>query len=320
VSVPLHRTRGSRNAATCATLGSVKLFRRSTLVTPGAPLSDGDLRTLLIQDPDRGWRAFIDQYTPAMLAFIERAGIHDKDEAMELYVLVCERLADDDCARIRRFDPSKGAIASWLLVMVRNVMVDWVRSRAGRRRLFKSIQALPRLEQRVFELFYWENAMPGEMVDRLAGEEFGSPSLAAVLESLERVQQALTERQRGELLAMTSRGAAAVSLDAPTDDETQAIDPADPAADVEGHAEAREADDLIGRALAGLAPEEAAIVRLKYEEGLSLKQIKSALHLETLTEQRVREILARLKARLAALGLTGDSEVKGLAFLDGGQS
>ena len=213
-------------------------------MTPGAPLSDGDLRTLLLQDPDRGWRAFVDQYTPAMLAFIERAGIRDKDEAMELYVLVCERLADDDCARLRRFDPAKGAIASWLLVMVRNVMVDWVRSRAGRRRLFKSIQALPRLEQRVFELFYWENAMPGEMVDRLAGEEFGSPSLAAILESLERVQHALTERQRGELLAMTSRGAAAVSLDAPTDDESQVLD-RPIRADVEGQAAAQETDDLL---------------------------------------------------------------------------
>src|SRR5204862_3804 len=95
---------------------------------------------------------------------------------------------------------------------------------------FKSIQALPRLEQRVFELFYWENAMPGEMVDRLAGEEFGSPTLAAVLESLERVQQALTERQRGELLAMTSRGAAAVSLGAPTGDELLRTAPVEPPA------------------------------------------------------------------------------------------
>ncbi len=239
---------------------------------------------------------------------------------MELYVLVCERLAEDDCARIRRFDPAKGAIASWLLVMVRNVMVDWVRSRAGRRRLFKSIQALPRLEQRVFELFYWENAMPGEMVDRLAGEDFGSPPLSAVLESLERVQQALTERQRGELLAMTSRGAAAVSFDTPTDDESQTIDAADPAADVEGRAAAQETDDLMGRALAGLPPEEAAIVRLKYEEGLSLKQIRAALHLDTLTEQRVRDILSRLKERLAALCVRGDPAVKGLAFLDWGQS
>ncbi len=298
----------------------MKLFRRSTLVTPGAALSDGDLRTLLIQDPDRGWRAFVDQYTPAMLALIERAGIRDKDEAMELYVLTCERLADDDCARIRRFDPSKGSIAAWLSVMVRNVMVDWVRSRAGRRRLFKSIQALPRLEQRVFELFYWENAMPGEMVDRLAGEEFGSPSLPAVLESLERVQQALTERQRGELLAMSSRGAAPVSLDAPTDDGSQVLDPADPAADVARQAEVEQTDDLMGRALAALAPEDAAIVRLKYEEGMSLKQIRSALHIDTLTDQRVRDILDRLKARLAELGVTGDPSVQGLAFLDGGQS
>ena len=106
-----------------------------------------------------------------MLALIERAGIRDQDEAMEVYVLVCERLADDDCGRLRRFDPSKGAIGAWLSVLVRNTLVDWVRSRAGRRRLFKSIQALAPLDQKVFELFYWENRMPGEIVGTLEGHQ-----------------------------------------------------------------------------------------------------------------------------------------------------
>jgi RNA polymerase sigma factor (sigma-70 family) len=268
------------------------------VATPGAALSDGELRTLLIQDTDRGWRAFVDQYTPAMLALIERAGIHDKDEAMELYVLACEKLAEDDCGRIRRFDPSKGAIAAWLSVLVRNVMVDWVRARAGRRRLFKSVQELPRFEQRIFELFYWERAMPGEIVDRLTGSEFGTPTLSTVLEGLERVQQVLTERQRAELLAMTARTAAPVSLDAPTDDEDHAIDPVDPAADVERAAVVKEQEDVISRALRALPAEDAAIVRLKYEEGLSLKQIREALHLDALGEPRVRAILDRLKPLL----------------------
>src|SRR5258708_26553318 len=109
-------------------------------------------------------------------------------------------------------------MGAWLSVLVRHTMVDWVRARAGRRRLFKSVQALPPIEQRVFELFYWENKMPAEIAGALDGQ-FGSPSLATVLEALERVQAALTERQRAELVAMTARAATPTSLDAPTDDE-----------------------------------------------------------------------------------------------------
>jgi RNA polymerase sigma factor (sigma-70 family) len=297
----------------------VKLFRRSTLVTPGAPLTDGDLRTLLIEDPDRGWRAFIDQYTPRMLALIERGGIRDQDEAMEVYVLVCERLAEDDCVRIRRFDPSKGAIGAWLSVLVRHTMVDWVRARAGRRRLFKSVQALPPIEQRVFELFYWENKMPAEIAGALDGQ-FGSPSLATVLEALERVQAALTERQRAELVAMTARAATPASLDAPTDDEEQTIDAADPRADLEATAQVRELDALMEQALSALPADEALVIRLKYVEGFTLKQIRAATGVTTLTEQQVRDILDRLKQRLGAAGVsTPGAATQGLAFLEGGQ-
>ena len=298
----------------------MRLFRRSSVTSPGGALSDGDLRSLLIADRDRGWRAFIDQYTPRMLALIERGGIRDQDEAMEVYTLVCERLAEDDCARIRKFDPSKGAIGAWLSVLVRNTMIDWVRARAGRRRLFKSVQALPPLEQKVFELFYWDNKMQAEIVGALEGQ-FGSPSLADVFDAFERVQAALTERQRAELVAMTARATAPASLDAPTDDEQQVIDAPDLQADVESHARVHEIDALMERALAALPPQDAVVIRLKFVEGLTLKQIRAAVGVPSLAEQDVAAILERLKRQLAASGVSApDATAPGLAFLDGGGS
>ena len=301
-------------------LRRVRLFRRSRVASPGGTLSDGELRSLLIEDPGRGWRAFIDQFTPRLLALIERGGIRDQDEAMEVYTLVCERLAEDDCARIRKFDPSKGAIGAWLSVLVRNTMIDWVRARAGRRRLFKSVQALPPLEQKVFELYYWENKLPAEIVGALEGQ-FGSPSLAAVFEAFERVQAALTDRQRAELVAMTARSATPASLDAPTDDEEQTIDAPDPHADVESQARVQEIDALMERALSALPPREAVIVRLKFVEGFTLKQIRAAVDAPGLSEQDVHGIVERLKQRLAAAGLAApDITAPGLAFLEGGES
>jgi RNA polymerase sigma factor (sigma-70 family) len=281
------------------------LLRTSARDTP-APLANGELRGLFIEDPARGWRLFIDQYTPMLLALIERAGIRDREEAMEIYVRVCERLAADDCARLRRHDPGKGALGAWLSVLVRNVLVDWVRSRAGRRRLFKSIKALPPLEQRVFELFYWENRTPAEMLDLLT--EFGSLRLVDVLDALDRVQTALTQRQRAELVAMTARAARPVSLDAPTDETDRPLDIADAAASPEEQAHRSEMVNLVDRALALLPAGEAVILRLKYMEGLSLQQIRMALHLEELTEQHVRDIGQKLKAVLGGFSGAGAQE------------
>jgi RNA polymerase sigma factor (sigma-70 family) len=274
------------------------MFGRSSARPSPAALSDGELRSLLAEDPEGGWRAFIDQYTPTLLSLIERAGVYDRDEAMELYVLACERLAADDCARLRRHDPGKGALGAWLAVLVRNVVVDWVRSRAGRRRLFKSIKGLPALEQRVFELFYWENLTAAEMVGAL-GPKFGSPSLEAVFDALERVQAVLTERQRIELVAMATRASRPVSLDAPLEEGDQPREIPDPAANPERETLTRELDGLLEGAINELSAEDAAIVRLKYSEGLSLKQIRQALHLDDLTEERVRGLLDTLRAKLA---------------------
>src|SRR6185437_11611333 len=193
-------------------------------------------------------------------------------------------------------------------------------ARAGRRRLFKSVQALPPLEQKVFELFYWENKMPAEIVGALEGQ-FGSPSLADVFEAFARVQAALTDRQRAELVAMTARGAAPASLDAPTDDDEQVIDAPDPQADVESRARVRQIDALMERALAALPPQDVLVVRLKFVEGLTLKQIRAAVGVPSLGEPDVLAILDRLKRQLAAAGVSApDAAEPGLAFLDGGGS
>jgi DNA-directed RNA polymerase specialized sigma24 family protein len=62
----------------------------------------------------------------------------------------------------------------------------------------------------------------------------------------------------------------------------------------------REIEERLNRALAALPPEDAAIVSLKYVEGLTRTQIQRLLRLPDLTEHRVRTIVAALRARLSA--------------------
>lgn len=266
-------------------------------------LTDAEIRDLLGTDPSRAWRAFVDRYTPSLLALIERAGIRDYDEAMELYLMTCERLAADNCARLRRHDPAKGPMAAWLGAVVRNVIVDWVRSRAGRRRLFHAVTALPARAQQVFELYYWQDRAPSEIAEILTMREAQPVGLGDVFEAMDAVDAVLNDRHRRELLAMAVRARTPASLEAELE---RGLDVAAAAPDPEHALGARERAAALERALASLPPEEAAIVRLKYVQGLTRRDIERALHIDHLSEARVKAIVGRLRALLAPQATAGE--------------
>ena len=260
-----------------------------------APLADDQIRALLERDPREGWRAFIDAYTPVLLTLIERAGLRDRDEAMDVYVRTCERLAERGCERLRRHDPSRGEYAGWLAAVVRHVIVDWVRSRAGRRRLFGVIKALDPAAQRVFELYYWEDRTPTEIAGIMRSAD-PAIDLTAVFDALERVDRVLTDRHRSELLSMAARARSAGSLDADPERAAEIPDPSQ--ATPESVMTAREVDARFASALASLPAEDAAIVRLRFVQGLTLRQVEEALHIDRLAPSRVRDILDRMRALL----------------------
>lgn len=279
-------------------------------------LSDEALRALLLEDPEHGWRAFVDQYTPTLLALIARAGIVDRDDAGEVYVRVCERLAADGCARLRGHDPRKGALAAWLTILVRHVVVDWVRSRAGRRRLFGVIRNLSTLDRRVFELYYWEGRRATELVEVLRSEQEGPVDLAGVLQALQRIQEVMTDRHRAELIALVARTTPASSLDDDVTPEPASVAVAD---NPEEELGVRELDAQFASALAALPAEDAAIIRLTFVQGWSRRQVQRALHLESLSADRITGVLDRLKQLLAARRLgPRDAATPGLTFLQGG--
>ena len=271
--------------------------RASTAVPGREQVSAERLRTLLAEDPEQGWRAFIDAYTPALLSLIERAGVADCDEAMEVYVRACERLSANHYGALRRRDTTIGSFEGWLAVIVRRAAVDWIRSRVGRRRMFACIRGLDAFDQRLFELFYWGGRRPTEAAELLRVELKQDVPLDRVFAALERIDRALSARHRSELLSMVARSRAAVSLEG--DDEQPAADPPADDPDPESLLGAREREEQLARALATLPPEDAVIVSLKFVEGLTRPRIQRFLRLPELTEHRVRTIVATLRTRLA---------------------
>lgn len=265
----------------------------------GAPgLSDDALRALVRRDAATGWRALIDQYTPLIVGTIRRAGLVDRDEVMEVYLLLCEQLTARGFDRLKRQDGARGSIGGWLTVLVRHAIVDWIRSRKGRRRLFHAVQQLPRFEQRVFEMYYWEDRTPSEMTELLAQELGQRTTLAGVLEALERVQAALSDRHRAELFALAVRSHAPVPID-DTDAPARLPDRRTPELD----ARVSQLNAQLERALKQLPAEDAAIVRLKYVEGLTNADIEHAIGAPGVTARRVQEILSKLRAMLESMGV-----------------
>ncbi len=250
-------------------------------------LSDDALRTLIRTDPGAGWRAFIDQYTPLIVGLLRRSGLTDRDEVMEVYVDVCERLSANGYARLTSQDASRGSIGGWLAVLTRNAAIDWIRSRKGRRRLFQAVRDLSAFDQRVFELFYWDERTASEIC------EIERARLADVFDSLGRIDAALNHRHRSELLALAARSRAPVALD----DIDAAERIADERMDAEDHLRVRQTNERLERALRSLSAEDAAIVRLKFVEGLSNAAIEQTIG-SKVTASRIERVLEVLRTFL----------------------
>ena len=261
-------------------------------------LSDDALRTSIRTSPSAGWRSFIDQYTPLIVGLIRRAGVTERDETMDVYVLICERLSERNFERLKSQDASRGSIGGWLAVITRHAAVDWLRSRKGRRRLFEAVRDLPKLDQRVFELFYWDERSPSEIAEILAVETRTRTDLARVFDSLERIQSAMTDRHRAELLALAVRSKAPVALE-----ETDVpVRIADPRIDAETALHIDQLNKRLESALRSLPPEDAAIVRLKFVEGLTNADIEHVIGV-AVTNAHIHDILARLRSILEHLGI-----------------
>jgi RNA polymerase sigma factor (sigma-70 family) len=83
------------------------------------------------------WDLFAERYRRLILASIRRL-VRDHDDVMDVFSTVCQALCANDFARLKRYSDqlAHGAsVATWLVSVVRNLTVDWVRQQEGRRRL-----------------------------------------------------------------------------------------------------------------------------------------------------------------------------------------
>jgi RNA polymerase sigma factor (sigma-70 family) len=254
---------------------------------------DNFLEQLGSSDPEEAWHLFLHEYSTTILQvvrFVER----DADLVPDCFQFVCERLSVDSFRRLRKFKPQGPAVFStWLRAVVRNLCLDWRRKQFGRPRIFKSISRLSVFDQEVFRHLYERRISFEETLQSLR-LTFPDLTNAQLSESSARIEQELTTKQRQLLDARLSQQASQTSLD-----ETVAAhtDIPDPAPSPEVQAVLKERATTLRRALDRLPQRERLLIRLRFEQDLTLDQVAKLLDLGNAqrVERQIKSVLAKLR-------------------------
>jgi RNA polymerase sigma factor (sigma-70 family) len=144
---------------------------------------------------DLAWDLFLEQFHRLIFATIHHHVSSDED-ARDVYSHVCQALSADGLARLNRFQEREQAgarFSTWLVTVVHNLVIDWLRQRKGRRR--HSIpQALSPLQQEIFNLVFLDLQTHAEAYELLRARGHAIVSFAEFLREVALTYRTLEQR------------------------------------------------------------------------------------------------------------------------------
>ena len=235
---------------------------------------------------DAGWEAFLETYS-AVLHSITRQFEVDNSTSDDCFEFVCAKLSDNNFRRLKAFNPEGPAkFRTWLTAVTGNLCRDWRRSVYGRQRLPENVRQLPEFDQLVFECFYRHGMTHHECLHVLKSR-FTKLTLEQIGDANARLHSVLSSKQRWQLSITRS--------------EPRSID--DTVAEIEAnddgpefHVQSEEDRLRVEKAMARLEPQQRLILRFRYQQDLTLKEVAQMLGLaDPFTARR------QIDAALAAL-------------------
>lgn len=250
------------------------------------------------RNPEEAWGLFLDEYSATILQVVRHVE-RDSDFVPDCFQFVCERLSANSFRRLRKFRPQGPAVFStWLRAVVRNLCLDWRRKQFGRHRLFKSISRLSVFDQEVFRHLYERRVSFDETFQSLRSA-FPDITHTQLAESSARIEKELTTKQRRMLDTRLSRQASwtSASLD---DTAVARANVPDPAPNPEAQAVLEERATALRRALGRLPQRERLLIRLRFEQELTLEQVSKLLDLGNAqrVERQIKGVLGKLREEL----------------------
>jgi RNA polymerase sigma factor (sigma-70 family) len=252
-----------------------------------APLEAGD--------PEAAWDLFIDRYRRLIFGAIRHL-VAEHDDVMDVFARVCEALREKDFARFRRcavqVDPNR-SFSTLLVVVVRNLAIDWLRHRDGRPRLSAVATSLPPLRRRIFEYVFVEQRSHVEAYELLRSRDNASLAFGEFLEELRATYRVASGSRNGRLVAE-------LAVPAPPAEAGSESAADDPAVRVEQRA-------VLTAALETLTPDDRLAVQLYVVDEMPAEQVARALGLPNIKTvyNRVYRALAAIRTRLEQVGIRG---------------
>jgi DNA-directed RNA polymerase specialized sigma24 family protein len=241
--------------------------------------------------PDVAWDRFLSRYRRLIFATV-RHYTRDYDDGMEVFAHVCEKLRAEEMRRLRvraeEVNP-RARLTTWLVVVVRNAAIDWIRHRDGRHRLSTVAQGLSARQRRIFELVFLDRRTHVEAYEILRTSDSAALSFREFLGQLRDTYRAVSDGRRGQI--MRELGPAGPPPAA-------ASEPGSPI-------EAEERGKMLDEALGTLAAEERLAVELYVLEELPAERVASLLGWPNAKAvyNRVYRALAELRGQLGQRGI-----------------
>jgi len=256
------------------------------------------LKRLTSTDSEDAWREFLANYSASIYQVIRHFET-DLDSASDCFQFVCERLVEKQCRKLRTFKATGPAtFTTWLRAVTRNLCIDWRRKNFGRQRTFRSVSKLSTFDQEVFKLVY-ERGIPLDEALPILLSTFHNVTQLRLNQSTQRIESVLTPRQRWVL---SQRAPTEQIFERGDSESAQALRPdaVDPRPSPEALAYSKERRKKLRRTLAELSVEDQLLIRMRFEQELTLEQLARMFELGNAqrADRRIKDVLLRLKQRL----------------------
>ena len=248
------------------------------------------------------WPDFLNHRSAFILGCI-RQFARDHDERMEIYVHVCERLAAEDCRRVRQYrgqgETGPCTFNTWLAAVVFNLSREWIRSTRGRRRLFRAIRDLGRTDRLIFKYYFWDGYSAAQIAGLLEGRDHSSHSPRQVIRRLAAMERRLSADHRWRLVTILLRSSIPISIDQPKSSvqDNLPYEPPDRRAGADETLQTTHAQEVLRELLHQLTAEERVALQLRFDRGMTARGVALARGIRNY--KRVYEIQGRALAKLS---------------------
>jgi len=226
------------------------------------------LRRLSSADAGPAWIEFLELYASLIMGIASQFE-YEQERIHECFLYVCEQLNDAGFRRLLKFDTTgKAAFRTWLGSVVFNLCVDWHRREYGRVTLLPAISALPAFDQSVYRMVI-EQGMDKETCFQSLRADFPDLTRELIVRAVARVYALITPQQRWQIAVRNRRRKKAHGSS--PQKRLEALP--DPAMGPDLEAQKRQSLETLQQALSLLPANQRLVLRLRFQEGLTLKKI-----------------------------------------------